>query len=203
MPEEGGLGSVGEASERPKGSGRRRRVAILAGAKVTGVLGSSPRRSRQVAGEWRVPRAYGDLDEVLADDSVDAVHICTRTLDGARGSAVFDQENPETMWLGAPGRATTLFRDPTHGSDEQRRLSSLPAGHAQGYAQCFEAFVADTYAAIEGETPATACPPSRTDCARHGWLTPSSVLPATAHGPRCRCDSECSPHAFHSGHSSE
>jgi len=29
----------------------------------------------------------------------------------------------------------------------------LPAGHAQGYAQCFEAFVADTYRAIEGERP--------------------------------------------------
>ena len=29
----------------------------------------------------------------------------------------------------------------------------VPAGHAQGYAQCFEAFVADTYRAIEGERP--------------------------------------------------
>jgi predicted dehydrogenase len=74
-------------------------------------------------------------------------------LDGAQGSAVFDQENPETVWLGAPDGARTLVRDPEHGSREQRRLSHLPAGHAQGYAQCFEAFVADTYAAIEGENP--------------------------------------------------
>jgi predicted dehydrogenase len=322
-----------------------RRAALLAGAEVAGVLASSPPRSRQVADEWRVDRAYGDLDDVLADDRVDTVHICTpntthapfaeavlragkhvicekplgvsleqaqrmnelavdsglvatvpfvyryhpivrelrdrrlrgefgkwalihgsylqdwmlspevsswrvdpelggpsrafadigshwcdlvewvsgerfdevlaatsiavpqrpasggpsfaaassgpkadvrtedcaalllRTaggvlgsatisqvaagrknrlwfeLDGSLGSAVFDQENPESVWLGAPDGSRTLVRDPEHGSQEQRRLSHLPAGHAQGYAQCFEAFVADTYAAIDGDTP--------------------------------------------------
>ncbi|GAA1695911.1 Gfo/Idh/MocA family protein [Streptomyces yatensis] len=74
-------------------------------------------------------------------------------LDGARGSAVFDQENPETVWLGAPDGARVLFRDPDQGSAEQRRLSRLPAGHAQGYAECFNSFVADAYAAIRGEAP--------------------------------------------------
>ncbi|MGV9850731.1 Gfo/Idh/MocA family protein [Streptomyces sp. NPDC003442] len=74
-------------------------------------------------------------------------------LDGARGSAVFDQENPETAWLGAPDGAHVLFRDPSRGSAEQRRLSRLPAGHAQGYADCFHSFVADAYAAIRGEAP--------------------------------------------------
>lgn len=72
-------------------------------------------------------------------------------LDGERGSAVFDQENPESVWLGAPEGARVLVRDPSQGSAEQRRLSRLPAGHAQGYADCFDSFVADTYAAIRGE----------------------------------------------------
>lgn len=74
-------------------------------------------------------------------------------IDGANKSAVFDQENPETVWLGSEDRAEILQRDPGSGSAEQRRLSSLPAGHAQGYAQCFENFVADTYSAVAGETP--------------------------------------------------
>lgn len=74
-------------------------------------------------------------------------------LDGARGSAVFDQETPETAWLGTSEGARVLVRDTGSGSAEQRRLSQLPAGHAQGYAQCFEAFVADTYAAIDGQPP--------------------------------------------------
>ncbi|MPY62548.1 Gfo/Idh/MocA family protein [Streptomyces spongiae] len=74
-------------------------------------------------------------------------------LDGADGSAVFDQENPETAWLGAQDGARLIVRDPGHGSAEQRRLSRLPAGHAQGYADCFTSFVADAYAAIRGEDP--------------------------------------------------
>ncbi|MFD7506381.1 Gfo/Idh/MocA family protein [Streptomyces sp. NPDC059850] len=74
-------------------------------------------------------------------------------LDGARASAVFDQENPETIWLGGEDGARLISRDPGHGSAEQRRLSVLPPGHAQGYAECFAAFVADTYAAIGGDRP--------------------------------------------------
>ncbi|MFE4539348.1 Gfo/Idh/MocA family protein [Streptomyces scopuliridis] len=74
-------------------------------------------------------------------------------LDGASASAVFDQENPETVWLGAQDGARLLFRDPGHGSAEQRRLSRLPAGHPQGYTDCFTSFVADTYATIRGAAP--------------------------------------------------
>jgi predicted dehydrogenase len=79
-------------------------------------------------------------------------------VDGGQHSAVFDQEIPEQLWVGADEGATVLVRDPNHGSSEQRRLSSLPAGHAQGYAQCFENFVSDSYAAVEaaagrGEVP--------------------------------------------------
>jgi predicted dehydrogenase len=71
--------------------------------------------------------------------------------DGAFKSAVFDQETPETVWLGSEDSIEVLQRDPGRGSADQRRLSSLPPGHAQGYAQCFESFVADTYAAVRGE----------------------------------------------------
>jgi predicted dehydrogenase len=71
--------------------------------------------------------------------------------DGARKSAMFDQENPETAWLGTKSGAEILNRDPGRGAADARRLSSLPPGHAQGYAQCFENFVADTYAAVRGE----------------------------------------------------
>ncbi|MEU2159351.1 Gfo/Idh/MocA family oxidoreductase [Streptomyces sp. NPDC019396] len=74
-------------------------------------------------------------------------------LDGTQASAVFDQENPETAWVGTADGARILLRDPSQGSPEQRRLSVLPAGHPQGYAHCFEAFVSDTYAAIDGGTP--------------------------------------------------
>ncbi len=64
---------------------------------------------------------------------------------------MFDQEAPETVWLGSETSEEIIRRNPTVGSSEQRRLSTLPAGHPQGYAQCFEAFIDDTYATILGE----------------------------------------------------
>ena len=70
-------------------------------------------------------------------------------VDGMHQSAVFDQEQPEQLWIGSESGAQLLFRDPNQGSAEQRRLSSLPAGHAQGYAQSFENYVADSYAAVD------------------------------------------------------
>ena len=75
-------------------------------------------------------------------------------IDGAKASVAFNQEDAERLWIGLPDQREEIFvRGPGAGSAEQRRLSALPAGHAQGYGTCFEAFVADTYRAIEGEQP--------------------------------------------------
>ncbi|UZW58387.1 Gfo/Idh/MocA family protein [Lysobacter enzymogenes] len=75
-------------------------------------------------------------------------------IDGARASVAFDQEDSERLWIGLPDQREEIFvRGPAAGSAEQRRLSLLPVGHAQGYGHCFEAFVADTYRAIGAEAP--------------------------------------------------
>jgi predicted dehydrogenase len=74
-------------------------------------------------------------------------------LDGAAASAVFDQEEPETAWLGTPEGATVIARGAGPSARDAERLSYVPGGHAQGYQDCFDAFVADTYAAIDGEAP--------------------------------------------------
>ena len=71
-------------------------------------------------------------------------------LDGSSGSAVFDQERPESVWFGGLRSSEVFVRGGDVGSAEQRRLNQLPAGHPQGYAQCFEAFVADAYLASQG-----------------------------------------------------
>ncbi|UJB19658.1 MULTISPECIES: Gfo/Idh/MocA family protein [Lysobacter] len=75
-------------------------------------------------------------------------------IDGAKASVAFDQEDSERLWIGLPDQREEIFvRGPAAGSSEQRRLSVLPAGHAQGYGNCFDAFVADTYRAIQAERP--------------------------------------------------
>ena len=71
-------------------------------------------------------------------------------IDGAKRSLIFDQELPEQLWIGSLEGMDLRVKDPTRGSAEQRRLAVLPAGLTQGYVDCFEAFVGDTYAMIDG-----------------------------------------------------
>jgi predicted dehydrogenase len=74
-------------------------------------------------------------------------------VDGEHESLVFDQENPETLWVGRRESATVIHRDPTVLSAPAARLAVLPGGHPQGYGDCFDAFVRDTYEAIRtGQT---------------------------------------------------
>jgi predicted dehydrogenase len=79
-------------------------------------------------------------------------------VDGAEAALAFDQEDPETLWVGRREAATLIRRDAQHLSPAAARLSTLPAGHPQGYADCFDLFVADVYAAIRGEGLADGVP---------------------------------------------
>ncbi|MFD2015165.1 Gfo/Idh/MocA family protein [Vibrio olivae] len=74
-------------------------------------------------------------------------------IDGSNNSVEFDQENPEKLWVSTREARTMLVRDPTQGSAEQKRLSLTPAGHAQGYSHCFDAFMRDFYDTILGGNP--------------------------------------------------
>jgi predicted dehydrogenase len=70
------------------------------------------------------------------------------SFDGADASYSFDQELPESLWVGGRTENRILHRDPGTSSAEARRFSVLPAGHPQGYQECFNAFVADVYDGI-------------------------------------------------------
>ncbi|WP_346058658.1 Gfo/Idh/MocA family oxidoreductase [Leucobacter alluvii] len=72
---------------------------------------------------------------------------------GAEESVRFEQEDPELLWVGRRDQSLLLRRDPDTLSPDAARLSNVPAGHAQGYQDAFNAFVADAYAAVAGERP--------------------------------------------------
>ncbi|WP_460632952.1 Gfo/Idh/MocA family protein [Leifsonia lichenia] len=74
-------------------------------------------------------------------------------LSGDRESLRFDQESPETVWLGRADSSSILHRDASQLSPDAARLSLVPAGHPMGYQDAFNAFVSDTYRAIAGESP--------------------------------------------------
>ncbi len=75
-------------------------------------------------------------------------------LDGSEEAIAFDQEQPEELWTGRREALTILRRDPATLSPAAARLAFLPGGHPQGYADCFDAFVADFYGGVrDGELP--------------------------------------------------
>jgi predicted dehydrogenase len=79
-------------------------------------------------------------------------------LDGADEALAFDQEQPEMLWCGGRDATALLRRDPATLSAEAARLSTLPAGHPQGYADCFDGFVRDVYDAVRTGAPVEGMP---------------------------------------------
>ncbi len=76
-------------------------------------------------------------------------------LDGSESALAFDQEQPEQLWAGRREAESIVRRDPESLSPAAGRYATLPGGHPQGYADCFDAFVADFYETIRtGRRPA-------------------------------------------------
>jgi predicted dehydrogenase len=74
-------------------------------------------------------------------------------LSGLSEALGFDQEQPETLWVGTRAGALAVPRDAGTVGLEAAPYVTLPGGHPQGFHDCFEAFVRDTYRAIAGEAP--------------------------------------------------
>jgi predicted dehydrogenase len=74
-------------------------------------------------------------------------------VDGAEHSVTFWQEEPNRLSVGGRDGTRLLERDGDALHPDAARLSLVPSGHPQGYLDCFDAFVADAYAAMRGEEP--------------------------------------------------
>lgn len=71
-------------------------------------------------------------------------------LAGERASAFFDQEEPESLWIGSPSGFDRVVRNPGTNDPSANDYSLAPAGHPQGYLECFETFVRDSYRHFAG-----------------------------------------------------
>jgi predicted dehydrogenase len=90
---------------------------------------------------------------VISQVSPGRKNALTIELSGSSGTARFDQEQPGSVWIGRRDKATILAADPAFLSDDAARHVVAPAGHPQGYLDCVDRFVADTYAALGGAAP--------------------------------------------------
>jgi predicted dehydrogenase len=101
-------------------------------------------------------------------------------IDGSEEALAFDQEQPEELWAGRRPSETIVRRDPESLSPAAARYATLPGGHPQGYADCFDAFVADFYeAVVSGDAPDGL--PSFADGLRANRIT-DAVLASAASG---------------------
>jgi predicted dehydrogenase len=98
---------------------------------------------------------------------------------GTTATGRFEQERPGSIWLGRRDGATTVAADPEHLSPDAARHVVVPAGHPQGYLDCIDRFVADTYAAIDGSAPEGL--PTFTD-GRRAVVVADAVLRSSSRG---------------------
>jgi predicted dehydrogenase len=95
------------------------------------------------------------------------------SFDGPLASYSFDQELPDSLWVGGQRVNQVIPRGPDTLSAPAASYARLPAGHPQGYQDCFNAFVADVYAAVSGQKPDGL--PAFTDGLRAAVLTAAVV----------------------------
>jgi predicted dehydrogenase len=99
---------------------------------------------------------------------------------GTEATLAFDQEHPESLWVGGRTHSEVVVRDAAHLHPAAARYCTVPPGHPQGYQECFDAFVADTYRAIAaGSTDAVDGLPTFADGARSTQIT-AAVLRSAA-----------------------
>jgi predicted dehydrogenase len=70
-------------------------------------------------------------------------------IDGSTGSAAWDSETPDHLWLGHRGRPNEiLMRDPALMGAAGRAAAALPGGHVEGFGDTFEALFRAIYADV-------------------------------------------------------
>jgi predicted dehydrogenase len=116
---------------------------------------------------------------VISQVSIGRKNRLFLSLDGADASLSVNQELPESLWVGTREAAYVIQRGSPGLSSAAYAYDVQPAGHPQGYQDCFDSFVADTYAAIGGGSPEGL--PSFADGLRAAQLT-DSVLASAAGG---------------------
>lgn len=102
------------------------------------------------------------------------------SFDGPEESYEFDQQLPERAWIGRRDENRLVTRNPAKAVASPVGLEPVPAGHPQGYQQCFTTS-SPTPTRRCAARPPTRCPPSTT----------ASVQPSS----RRRCSSRPAPAA--------
>lgn len=144
--------SINFLPKRPVAAGRRAFEAAGTGGEAALETQPTPTEDAVTLQFETSGGAFGSL--VVSQVSPGRKNRLWIELSGAEQSLAFDQEHPESLWVGSRSGNALVLRDSSAVSPQASRYSILPPGHPQGYGDCFDAFVADCYTAIRtGQTP--------------------------------------------------
>jgi predicted dehydrogenase len=118
---------------------------------------------------------------VVSQASHGRKNALTVELSGTAGTGRFDQEQPGSLWVGRRGESTIISADPTVLDPDAARHVMVPPGHPQGYLDCVDRFITDSYTAIQGE-PAPDGLPTFGDGRRAVRITECAILSASSNG---------------------
>ena len=116
-------------------------------------------------------------------------------IDAEHNSVTFDQEDAEHLRIGDGIGARPCARDPNQLSSAAQPYAVLPAGHAQGFQDCFDAFVRDVYRSIDDGAPREGLPHVRRRAPfRPGRRGRPGLGPSALVDRGLTCNSASSPH---------
>jgi len=101
-------------------------------------------------------------------------------IDGSAGSAAWDSETPDHLWLGHRDRPNEiLLRNPALMGEAGRAAAALPGGHVEGFGDTFAALFRAIYADVAAGGP-TADPPYATFAQGHDEMLVNDAIAASA-----------------------
>lgn len=101
-------------------------------------------------------------------------------IDGSTGSAAWDSETPDHLWLGHRDRPNeVLMRNPALMGDAGRQAAALPGGHVEGFADTFGALFRAIYADVVAGRPSDR-PPYATFADGHDELLVGDAVAESA-----------------------
>lgn len=179
---------------------------FVSGDRITAVCASFVHAipQRRTGGAVHAFAASDGTGALRAVDTEDGALVTFRTAQGAQGSVVisqvsngrkndlrlelagadwtiaFEQERPDTLWIGRRRSNEIVPRDAATLDPSAARYVTVPVGHPQGYQECFDLFVADTYAAIDaGSSDAVDGLPTFADGVRSAQIIDAVLRSAT------------------------
>ena len=115
--------------------------------------------ARSCFGAMEAPRGLFHVSQVTAGRK----NRLTIEVAGSEGSAAWDSESPNQLWLGSrQGPNQVLERDPAALGPAARSISHYPGGHAEGFPDTFKQLFLDVYQWIVAGGPAGGRPVSLT-----------------------------------------